>query len=583
MIHEIHSTLPSFKTLRFRQGLNVLLAKKSRGATDRQTRNGAGKTSLVEVIHFLLGANIGSQHALRSPSLAEHELGMRFELAGVRTEVARGTQERSPYFVTAADDARWPVPPRPDKKSGRPALTGKDWRIDLGALAFGLPPREDSKPSFRMLFPYFARRDLDGGFADFRRHGTKQDTGDEQIALTYLLGLDASIPTQLEQTREREAALKKLQQELTRGEFARLVGRAGDLRTELTVLQDRITIQRVELASFRVVPQYQEYETEASRITAELAALSNESQLLRERIEHLRSTIAAERPPYFADIETAYQEVGLTFPDAVKRRFAEVESFHRSIVENRRSHLGAELAQAEHRGMEIEAQRAKLGARYKTLMEILQSGQALEQYTLMQQELARHESRAETLRQKLSTAEQVESRGADLEFVRASLFKRLLADHHEQRDRIATAIRSFETFSRALYEQAGSLTLDPTPRGPQLDVKIQGSRSKGISKMQIFCFDMMLMELCHERGIGPGFLIHDSHLFDGVDSRQTAKALEIGAERAERLGFQYIVTMNQDQVPRDAFRSGFDFDSHILDVRLTDATEDGGLFGLRFE
>ncbi len=39
--------------------------------------------------------------------------------------------------------------------------------------------------------------------------------------------------------------------------------------------------------------------------------------------------------------------------------------------------------------------------------------------------------------------------------------------------------------------------------------------------------------------------------------------------------------MNQDQVPRDAFRAGFD--SHILDVRLTDATEDGGLFGLRFE
>ena len=41
-----------------------------------------------------------------------------------------------------------------------------------------------------------------------------------------------------------------------------------------------------------------------------------------------------------------------------------------------------------------------------------------------------------------------------------------------------------------------------------------------------------------------------------------------------------IVSMNKDQVPRD-FRAGFD--SHILDVRLTDATEDGGLFGLRFE
>ncbi len=43
--------------------------------------------------------------------------------------------------------------------------------------------------------------------------------------------------------------------------------------------------------------------------------------------------------------------------------------------------------------------------------------------------------------------------------------------------------------------------------------------------MQIFSFDMMLIVLCQKRGIGPGYLIHDSHLFDGMDTRQIAKAL----------------------------------------------------------
>lgn len=85
----------------------------------------------------------------------------------------------------------------------------------------------------------------------------------------------------------------------------------------------------------------------------------------------------------------------------------------------------------------------------------------------------------------------------------------------------------------------------------------------------------------HPYGIGPGFLIHDSHLFDGVDGRQVISALKVGAETAGELGFQYIVTMNED----DAFKEkidGFDLWKHVLSVALTDAKEDGGFFGFRF-
>ncbi len=109
--------------------------------------------------------------------------------------------------------------------------------------------------------------------------------------------------------------------------------------------------------------------------------------------------------------------------------------------------------------------------------------------------------------------------------------------------------------------------------GPTFEFNIQGSRSKGIKNMQIFCFDMMLMRLCAKRGIGPGFLVHDSHLFDGVDGRQVAKALEVGARTAEKLGFQYIVTMNSDDAFKETIEN-FDLKPYILPTRLTDATED---------
>jgi uncharacterized protein YydD (DUF2326 family) len=190
-------------------------------------------------------------------------------------------------------------------------------------------------------------------------------------------------------------------------------------------------------------------------------------------------------------------------------------------------------------------------------------------------------TRSETLRQRFAAAEQLDGSKTELDIERSRLTLRLRRDFSEQKDRLAEAILAFEATSKQLYESAGSMNLDETSNGPAFNFPMQGSRSKGIKNMQIFCFDLMLMRLCASRGIGPGFLIHDSHLFDGVDGRQVISALKVGAETAKELGFQYIVTMNED----DAFKEkekGFDLRQHVLPVVLTDATETGGLFGLRF-
>ena len=125
------------------------------------------------------------------------------------------------------------------------------------------------------------------------------------------------------------------------------------------------------------------------------------------------------------------------------------------------------------------------------------------------------------------------------------------------------------------------MTIEETQNGPVFRFVMQGQRSKGIKNMQIFCFDMMLMRLCSKRDIGPGFLIHDSHLFDGVDGRQLISALKLASRLSDKLKFQYIVTMNED----DAFKEkleGFSIDDHVLAIRLSDSTLDGGLYGVRF-
>ena len=75
-------------------------------------------------------------------------------------------------------------------------------------------------------------------------------------------------------------------------------------------------------------------------------------------------------------------------------------------------------------------------------------------------------------------------------------------------------------------------------------------------------------------------MIHDSIIFADVDERQKALALQLAESESRNNGFQYICTMNSDNVPHGDFKN-FDFDKYVVKT-FTDASEDGGLLGIRF-
>ncbi|MCW5790254.1 MAG: IS66 family insertion sequence element accessory protein TnpB [Polyangiaceae bacterium] len=73
-----------------------------------------------------------------------------------------------------------------------------------------------------------------------------------------------------------------------------------------------------------------------------------------------------------------------------------------------------------------------------------------------------------------------------------------------------------------------------------------------------------------------------SLLWPGVDGLQFGKSLALCVELANRYGFQYLVTMNTDDMPKE-LPIGFQVEDHAVNVWLSDATEDGGLFGFGFD
>ncbi len=582
MIYRVFSTLTSFKSMEFGPGLNILLSDKTEDSTQRQTRNRAGKTSFIETIHFLLGGNCEKDSIFRNSALIRHWFCMTFDLGGSKVTVKRMGAKPSEVHLVDGDTATWPHQPNEEG-----IISNEKWKSVLGHLVFGIPVEEETwgawAPKFRQLIAYFIRKQNSGGFSSPFKQATQQAEGDSQVAISFLLGLDWTIAQQWQLVRDRERMLREIKKASSTADLGQIVGDPAELRTRLAVREQRVVRMRTSVGNFQVVPEYRELEIEATFLTKQLGELADGNTIDRSLASELQAALDIERLPSYSDLQALYQEAGVELPDVALKRFEELSAFHRSVVDNRRSYLAGAMEDALRRIRDRESQKEALDRRRQEIMSIIRSGGALESYVGLQAELTRLEQETEALRKQLETAEYLQGQQAELGIERQRLMLRLQQDLKEQKQRVDEAIVTFEDVSSRLYEKAGSLVVNDTQDGPKFEVRIQGQKSKGVSSMQVFCFDIALIRITVERAINPGYLIHDSHLFDGVDPRQVLTALQVGHEMSNVYRFQHIVALNSDTLLSE--KSGDDFApmDFVNVVRLTDATEDGGLFGIRFD
>lgn len=403
MIRELKSDLESFKSLTFGPGLNVILADKSPDATDLQSRNGAGKTSLVELVHFLFGADAKPRSIFRSEALSGWTFSASVDI-GERTCSISRSGKRSNRVQIDGDIGGWPVAGQSELLNSSHQFTNDQWKEALGALWFGLPAdtaADRFRPTFRSLFSFVARRQESGGFQQPMQHSTMQQRWDRQATVCYLIGLDSTLPGRFQELHNQEKLAKDLRRAATSGELGRYFGRAAELRTQLTLADARADRLRKQLDEFQVVSEYRELEREASEITGQINELNVENIVDQDLIRELRGSLATEDAPANRDLTKLYDEVGIVLPDLPRRRIEEVDRFHRTVVENRRSHLGSEITSAEQRIVARDRRKDGLDQRRAQIMSLLRSGGALEHYTGLREELGRAEAETEMLRVKI--------------------------------------------------------------------------------------------------------------------------------------------------------------------------------------
>jgi uncharacterized protein YydD (DUF2326 family) len=590
MIRSITSpTISTFKRVEFQAGLNVLVADKTAASTQKQTRNSAGKTSLIEIIHFLFGSDCDKDSLFRTSALLAHCFEGTFVFPEGTFTVQRGGEEPSRIFLI-----QWPdstkVEVKEDKATGRMYIPNTAWKAYLGSEQFALPLERSGSPfdspgspSYRSLFSYFVRRWNAGGFQHTERFAEQQQRSDWQVNLSYLLGLDWEIAQSFQKVRDRERNLKELKKAAKAGALGSVIGTVAELRPKVALAEKRGSTLRQQLARFQVLDSYADQAGRAAGAKSQMQQLTRETINIQELIQHLSMSLESERPTSAPGLQQLYAAAKIELPGVVLKRLDDVQKFHESVVENRITHLSTQLAEAREKLREKQGLLSTLDQERSGILRQLQGHGALEDFLEMQSQLVQIEAEEASLRERFKAAEVLEGEATQLEIDRANLKRRLQSDYHERKQQLQESIVLLAEFIAALYDdRVGRFLIEATDNGPEFRIAIDGDRGGGISSMEIYCMDMTLFSLATRYLRGPGFLIHDSHLFDGVDERQVAQALLRGQELCKDSERQYIVTMNSDIFDRLPLPGDFDRSSVVLPVRLSDETETGGLFGFRF-
>ena len=580
MIVSVRTNQPSFKSVEFRPGFNVVLADRTREATKQDSRNGLGKSTLVEIIHFCLGATARKDQGLRVTSLKGWSFSLDLRVAGRELSVTRSTDRPSRVIVEGDLGGLGLLG---EMTLGARTLHVKEWNAILGELFFDLRAEEANlshAPTFRSLFSYFARRGRDGFISPFSHHSRQQEW-DRQVNNAFLLGLAWEHASRFQGLKDEERTLSALQRAGRQGLLQGMVGTPGNLEAERARLESRYRQQRQLLGNFRVHPQYSEIEREANELTATIQDMTNANLMDGTLVDLYRDSLEEEQDPGAEEVLEVYRAVGIAMPELVRHRLSDVQDFHRQLLANRGAYIQAEIQRIEDDRAQRRFHIERASERRAQLLEVLQTHGALEEYTSLQELHLEVKGELNDIRGRIENLRRFEQGKSEARVRRERLLQTARREFEERRYGRETAINLFNSNSEALYSAPGNLVIDVVDTGFSFDVEILRSGSHGIENMKVFCYDLMLAQLWAPRRPSSGVLIHDSTVFEGVDERQVAQALELAAREAESKGFQYICALNSDTLPIGDFSSDFDLGKFVR-LHLTDESEEGGLLGFRY-
>ena len=568
MIHELYANKSSFKKIQFNKGINIILAEGDDNTEN--SRNGLGKTTLVHIIHFCLGGTPNKKY-LPEDTFNDWEFTISIDISNEKIYAKRSFNEKS-IIIVEGNFSKFPLKPTYSEEKEIYFYTLNEWKEVLGTSLLGLKNEKEFrfKPTFRKVISYFIRRDEDIKKSPFKTSSTHKNI-DVIDCTSFCVGLDRKL---MSKYKEYGDEIKRLNENFSN--LKSIHGSKGQLVPEMNRLKKDLTKIKEDLDNYKVHESYRQIEKSADILSKEIQELVEKTIFLNKKIDIYEESIKEENIDDI-NVEEIYNEINFYFPENVKKTLRESKEFHKNIIFNRTNFLKTEIQSIKNDlsliNQEIEIKSDKKAG----YMDILNNFGALNEYNNMQKYYTEQKSEYELIVNIIKQFDEITNKKNKLKVKLLELESRFQINYDENINHLNSLIDIFSDNSSYLYDVPGDLIIECSEKGFEYNVDIPRINSTGKTKMIVLCYDLMLLE----NFVGYNyidFLIHDSNIFDGVDSRQYASALNLIYEKTTKFDMQYICMLNSDSIPDNL---NFNIEDHVV-LELNDNSIEGTLLGFEF-
>lgn len=566
---ELTANQVTFRPVAFNEtGLTLVVGRKSDPTdTSREhSTNGVGKSLLLYLVSFCLGSNANPQMKEKLP---DWEFTLTYVLDGTRHTVTRSTGNQGSVELDG-------------KKTQL-----KQFRQDLAQAVFDIEP-STKHLTFRSLIGLFLRLGKPAYISEDQAVAKETDFA-KQLRGAFLLGLDDQLALKKLELREEQLRLDKLRSQFKNDSLLRDYFQGDrDVDLEVDDLDEEIQKLQQQATQFQVAENYEQIAAEAENTRRAWQSSRNEVNSLESSLRQIDASLTEQPDISTEDVRQMYEAAQVELPDVVSRRLEEVTAFHQELVDSRTLRLTSEKHSIERRLAELKAELETLNRKKDEYYKFLGSHGALQEYEALHNKLSDCQRRADRLRdfQRLQQECQERSQQTKLELqqenIRTSEYLRAARALTEQvSDRFRSMARRIwpnHTCGLVVHNNEGEnkVRFD-------IDARIQGDASDGISETKIFCFDMTV--LTGQKNHKMKFVMHDNRLYHGIDPRQCSELFRIADELARQHDVQYIASLNESHLT--AMRENMEDPAHFEPLftqntvlELTDDSDEGKLLGI---
>lgn len=570
---KVYSNKSSFNTVEFKlNSPNFILAKqKHPGSSESgKTYNGVGKSLLIRIIHFCLGAS-AKNYSNFCNKLPGWIFYLDFKIGVKNYTVSRSTDESNKIIFE------------------KELISMDKFKKKMGNICFSIPD-DATFLSFRSIIPFFIRPNK-ASYVDCMKPGK---TGSEYQTLLYnsfLIGLDIKLAEKKYNLRKEQERVKKLKKNFEEDSLLKDFF-TGDKDVNLTLIDLEEKIKKIEdnLNKFQVAEDYHDIQKNADEIEKKLFDINNEIVLISNSIDNIENSLKIKPSMGRADLEAVYNETNIIFSESIKKTLSEVEEFHSKLIDNRIRRLSEQKNNYIIQLKDKKETSKELQKQLDSLLKYLGEHQALDLFISLSDKVAKLKSEKENLDkyQVLQTEYKQKERKQEKEMIELS---ELTDTYLQEIEESTSDIKNyFRKLGKIFYPNSISgLTIKPNEGENQLifniDPRIESDGSDGISNVKLFCYDLTMLFKGKNHNVD--FIFHDSRLFDGVDERQKALMFKTVYEYFLNSNKQYIATINQNQINEiKPLLENNDF-SKIIEsntiLTLTDDNDSEKLLGIKVD